>query len=105
MARDHPGVVERAIMEEAATRARLALQLSFYYRAIPRQFEMNRHKQELLDRAYELVFPGRDVDGEDNAHKLYAIDYRMGLRIPDEYAWVGDESATENDIPSSDLDE
>ena len=105
MARDHPGVVERVIMEEAATRARLALRSSFYESAVPRQDEMDRHKQELLDRAYELVFPGRDANDEINARKLFAIDYEMELRIPDEYAWVDDESATENDIPSSDLDE
>ena len=104
MARDHPGVVERAIMEEAATRARLALQPSFHDLARPRQDEMDRHKQELLDRAYELVFPGRDANDEINARKLFAIDYKMQLRIPDEYAWVDDESATENDINSSDLD-
>lgn len=92
-ARDHPGLVEKVIMQEAATRERFgSIQpINFIPAAIPRLDGLYIHKQELLDRAYELVHPHDYADEENNAYKLYYIDHAMGFRIPDEYAWAGDE--------------
>lgn len=102
-AKEHPGLFEEIAMAEGAERAKMAGDnTSLYAEHSPNDESMRIRRVDLIDKAYELIFPGEFPELMDYDYKRQALDSNMGFHLNGNHTGYDDESDYDDNMEFAD---